>query len=303
MGTISALVRKKDAIFRDRFSHASIHDVCRSLDTRSKYIYPHQDMQKLEAQLQEYSSHDDAMGKLIITDGVFSMHGRLAPLPKLVELAKRYQATLMVDEAHSVGVIGDQGRGLEDHYNLPGSIDVLMGTFSKAPGTAGGYVCGSKELIGYLRFFANAAVFTASLPAANCAGVTEAFKIMAEEPQHREMLWKNIRTLAPALKSAGFIVSDPESPILTVFMGSNKLLWAFSRELFLAGVKCGNVSYPAVPHGEAILRLAVNARHTAEDISQCVDIMTQLGKRFAILHKSPEEIRELSEHISFAEAK
>lgn len=303
MGTISALVRKKDAIFRDRFSHASIHDVCRSLHTRYKYIYPHQDLQKLELQLQDYSCRKNAFGKLIITDGVFSMHGRLAPLPQLVDLAKKYHATLMVDEAHSVGVIGTRGRGLEDHFNLPESIDVLMGTFSKAPGTAGGYVCGSKELITYLRFFANAAVFTASLPAANCAGITEAFKIMEEEPQHRELLWKNIFMLAPALRSAGFIVSDPESPILTVFMGSNKLLWAFSRELFLAGIKCGNVSYPAVPHGEAILRLAVNARHTAEDLDRSIEIMIKLGKKFGILNKSAEEILELSKYISFAEEK
>lgn len=203
----------------------------------------------------------------------------------------------MVDEAHSVGILGPNGRGMEDHFSLPGSIDVLMGTFSKAPGTCGGYVSGSKSLIYYLRFFANAGVFTASLPSATCAGITEAFKIMASEPEHRNALWKNTYALSRGLKDLGFILPEPESPIITVFMGTNQLLWTFSKELFMRGIKCGNVAFPAVPNGEAILRITMNTRHSEQDLSKCLDAMKELGNKYGILSKTKKEIREIGRAI------
>jgi glycine C-acetyltransferase len=298
LGAITALVREVDLVVHDRFSHASIHAGCRATGSRFQHVFPHQNLDALERLLVVAEATGGHQGKLIVTDGVFSMHGRVAKLPELVEIARRHGAKLMVDEAHSTGVIGPTGRGLEDLYGLPGTIDVLMGTFSKAPGTTGGYVCGSRELIYYLRFFAGPAMFTASLPAALCAGVTEAFRIMEEEPEHRERLWANVRAFVPALRDAGFIVPEMESAIVTVFMGSNKLMWLFSRALFDACIKAGNVAFPAVPMGEAIVRLALSSRHTEEDLARTVEVFTTLGRTFGMLHKSEEEIRELGERLS-----
>lgn len=297
VGAIFALVRKNDMLLKDRFSHASIHDACRMLDAPRVYSYPHMDHEKLEKYLKEANENDEIQGKLVVTDGVFSMHGTICDLPKLSGLCKKYGAKLMVDEAHSVGILGKNGRGVEDHFNLPNSVDVLMGTFSKAPGTCGGYVAGSKELVYYLRFYANAGVFTASLPASTCAGITEAFKIMKSEPEHRENLWANTNKLATELINLGFILPKPESPILTVFMGTNQLLWSFSKELFMRGIKCGNVAFPAVPNGEAILRITMNARHTDEDISKCVEVMKEIALKFGILNKTKKEIREIGKML------
>ena len=229
LGAITGLVRQNDLVVRDRFSHASIHEACRATRSRFERRYPHRDCRALERVLTRASRSRRCQGKLVVTDGVFSMHGTLAPLPELVTLARRHGAKLMVDEAHSTGILGPTGRGLEEHCGLPGSIDVLMGTFSKAPGTVGGYVTGSRELIDYLRFFARPAMFTAALPAALCAGVTEAFRVMREEPEHRERLWQNVRRLTTGLAQAGFKVAPAESPIVTLPLGSEKLLLLLRR--------------------------------------------------------------------------
>jgi glycine C-acetyltransferase len=188
----------------------------------------------------------------------------------------------MVDEAHSVGVLGASGRGLEEHFGLPGAADVLMGTFSKAPGAAGGYVCGPPELIDYLRVFARAAMFTASLPAATCAGVTEAFRILTEEPEHRERLWTNARRLWRGFRDIGLPVPELESPIIPIFVGEDARLFAVSRDVFLAGIKCGNVCFPAVPRGRGLLRFSVNARHTDAEIDRTVDVLDDVRRRHGL---------------------
>jgi glycine C-acetyltransferase len=226
------------------------------------------------------------------------MHGSIADLPGLREVADRHDATLMIDEAHSTGVLGKTGRGLEQHYGCEGAVDVLMGTFSKAPGTVGGYVTGSEELITYLRFFANSGMFSAAIPAALCAGLKVAFEIMANDPEPRERLWENIHWIAPALTGAGLNVAPAESPILTVFIGDTTLLWQISRELYMRGVKCGNVCFPAVPPGEGILRISVNARHTREDLERSVESIQEVASSYGILHKNKDEIREIGEHFS-----
>jgi 4-hydroxy-2,2'-bipyrrole-5-methanol synthase len=299
IGALTALLRKPDRVATDRFSHASIHDGIKASAARQRHVFPHQDLLALDRHLAEASAESSGGGTLIATDGVFSMHGTLAPLAGLRELATRHGATLLVDEAHATGVIGPTGRGLEDHYGLPGAIDVLVGTFSKAPGAAGGYVCGTRELVSYLRFYANAGLFTATLPAATCAGLTEAFRVMEEEPEHRERLWCNVRALAPALLEAGLsLPRQVESPILTVYLGTTRLLRRFSRDLFACGIKCGNVDYPAVPRDEAVVRLAVNARHTREDLERTVEVFTQLGRKYDILHRERGEIHEIGKRIA-----
>jgi 8-amino-7-oxononanoate synthase len=299
LGVLGALLRKGDIVFTDRFSHASIHDGIRWSDTRHRRVFPHRDMETLAGLLRQADGNGACGGKLIVTDGVFSMHGTLAPLEDLRHLATRHGALLLVDEAHATGVIGPTGRGLEEHFGMAGAIDVLVGTFSKAPGAAGGYVCGSKELICYLQYFARSGLFTATLPAALCAGLSEAFRVMDEEPEHRERLWRNVNDLAPRLAAAGLAVPERvESPIITVYLGSSGLLRRFSREVFAAGIKCGSVTYPAVPRGEAVMRLAVNARHTREDIDRTVSAFAEVGRRYDILYRNQEEIREIGDRIS-----
>lgn len=290
-GILNGLVRKNDLVASDRFCHASIQDACRSLS--QTVLFPHGDMKALDEILAKATNKG---GKLIATDGLFSMHGVLADLPKLLEIARRHGAKLLVDEAHSTGVIGPTGKGLEEHFGLEGSIDVLMGTFSKALGTSGGYVTGSKELIYYLRFFANSGLFTASLPAHLCAGLTEGYRILEQEPEHRERLWNNIRYFTQCLQQAGFCIENTHSPIVTIPVGSEKRLWALSCNLFDQRLKCGNVVYPAVPKGEAILRLTLNARHTKEDLDRAVEILTSVGKAHDILGKTLQELKKEREH-------
>jgi len=294
IGILNAILRKGDLVAVDRFSHASIHDGIRSSGASNKLVYPHQDMDALDQLLTEKASNGFEGGKLIVTDGVFSMHGSLAPLKKLKELATKHNALLMVDEAHSIGVIGPNGFGTEEHYQMPRSIDIIAGTLSKAPGAAGGYICGSKELISYARCFANAGLFTASLPAATCAGLTEAFHVMQDEPVHRKRLWKNVHTLERYLKDVGLQLPEKvESPIITVFIGKSNLLHRFSRDLFDAGIKCGNINYPAVPRGQSVIRIAVNARHTEQDLQQTADTFYRLVKKYEILNKEHHEVAEL----------
>jgi glycine C-acetyltransferase len=291
LGAITALVRTNDLIVCDRSSHASIHDAARAARSRYCRTYPHGNLDRLEQLLA--SAEEGVRGRLIATDGVFSMNGQVAELPRLASLARKYGAKLLLDEAHATGILGPEGRGTEDLFGMPGAIDVLVGTFSKAPGTVGGYVCGSKEMIGYLRFHANSGMFTAALPATLCAGITEAYHVMEEEPRHRQQLWRNVNVFVPELRRAGFLVPDSASPITTVFMGSMRLLWSFSRDLFECGVKCGSVAFPAVARNGAILRLAINARHTPEDLARTLEIFRSLGARYGILNRSHEEILEI----------
>ena len=293
LGVLTALVREKDLVVRDRFSHASIHDGCRATGSKFLHVYPHDDLVALEAILTGAADSGGVAGKLIVTDGVFSMHGRVARLPELVAIARKHGAKLLVDDAHGTGVLGPHGRGIEDLYGMDGSVDLLVGTFSKAAGALGGYLCGRADVVSYLRFYANSGMFTAALPAALCAGIAAAYSIMEEEPEHRASLWNNVRKFVPALEQAGLAVSGGESPILTIFVGSNELLWQMARELFNEGVKCGFVSYPAVPVGEAVLRLAVNARHTDEDLARTVDVLARLGRKYGLRNKTRDEIRAL----------
>ena len=297
-GTITAIVRKDDAVVRDQFSHASIHDACRASGSRYSRVYKHLDMKSLGDTLEKMSADGTCRGKLIVTDGVFSMHGAIAPLPGIVAAAKKHGAKIMLDEAHATGVFGRTGHGLEEHFSLEGSVDILMGTFSKTPGSIGGYVCGDKALIDYLRFYANSGLFTASLPSHLCAGLNEAYRILDEEPEHREHLWENVKNLKPRLRNLGLITSEEESPILTIFVGTSAMLASLSGALFENGIKCGTVDYPAVPRGEAILRLSVNARHTQEDLDRVVDTLGKIAKAHHILGCTREEIVDLGTRLN-----
>lgn len=279
LGTIGALVSRRDTILADRYSHASLHDGAKWSGATTQ-LFPHNDTLALREMLNE---SDPRVGALVISDGVFSMHGGLVDLPGLRGETRRANATLMIDEAHATGVLGRTGRGVEEHFNLPGSIDILMGTLSKAPGTNGGYVSGPRELITYLRFFARSAMFSTALSAPLCAGAVEAFKLMMEDPEPRERLRANCNMLVRWLSQVGYRVSPTHSAIVTLVIGDPTLLLEANRKLYDRGIKCGAAAFPAVQNGRELLRLAVNARHTREDLERAVDALKAVGGELGIL--------------------
>ena len=276
VGILTGLLRSGDRVFVDRFCHASLHDGC-AYSGATVVTYAHGDLESLDAQLAA-----GGPGALIVADGLFSMHGDLCDLPGLRSVANRHGARLLIDDAHSVGILGATGGGIEEYYGMRGAVDVLMGTFSKAPGAVGGYVVGDGALIDYLRFMSHGALFTASLPAPTCAAITEAFAVMQDEPELRERLWANTRYMWQGLVDVGLRVPPLSSPILTVQVGDEALLGPLAVTLFRAGVKVGMAQYPAVPRGQSILRITVNARHTTEDLDGTLEVLGRLGREFAI---------------------
>lgn len=277
VGTISALMgRKNDRVLADRFSHASLHDGARWAIGSRHEVFGHNDAEELGELLAEGTGQGGA--QLIVSDGVFSMHGGLVNLPAIHREARRHNATLMIDEAHSTGVIGATGRGIEEHFGSQGCVDILMGTLSKAPGTTGGYVCGSRELVTYLRFFARSAMFSTALPAALCAGATEAFRIMMEDQEPLARLQENRDQLVTGLNQIGYSVPHAESAIVTVLIGNPDLVVEYSRRLYHQRIRCGAVAFPAVPSGRELLRFAVTSRHTPEDIERCVEALDSVDR-------------------------
>jgi 8-amino-7-oxononanoate synthase len=285
IGILSGLLRDDDLLVVDTSSHASIHDGARFAGCLTAH-FRHNDITDLEDVLKRKAPQ--ARGVLVAADGLFSMHGDLAPLPAIRDVARRYGARVMIDEAHSTGILGATGRGLEEHFGTAGAVDVLMGTFSKAPGSVGGYVCGDRALVEYLRYFSRPSIFTATLPAAICAGLVEAFRVMREEPQHRHRLWANAQRMWSGLKALGLDIGERPSPILTVGIGHESKQPLLAVELYRAGLKCGLARYPAVPHGHAILRLTMNARHTDDDIDRALEILGAVAER----HDLPRAKRE-----------
>src|SRR3990167_2959750 len=236
VGTVTALVGKGDIVIGDRLNHASLIDGCR-LSGADFRVYAHKDVEGLDGVLRRSSQYRK---RLIVTDGVFSMDGDLAPLPHIVELAKRYKAILMVDDAHGTGVLGKKGKGTLEHYGLEGGVDVQMGTLSKALGGIGGFVTGSKTLIDYLRNKSRPFIYTTALPVAACAAAREALKIIEGEPSRREALWRNVRCLKEGLirlRRKGFKgLNEVESPIFPIVVGDAKETVALSRSLFEKGL-------------------------------------------------------------------
>lgn len=282
VGVLTGLLGKGDLVLYDRYAHMSIQDGARWSGARA-IRYAHGDLEELRRLLATHRA--GVRGALIVTDGVFSMHGTVADLPGLRCLADEFGARLMIDEAHALGVLGPSGLGLEDDFGMPGAVDILMGTFSKTPGAIGGYIVGDRALVDYLRFFSHPSVFTAALPAQVCAGLVEALEVMQEEPWHREQLWHNARVLWTGLQDAGLRVPPLESPIIPVAVGDEQVLAGLGIDLFRAGIKCGVVRQPAVPRGASMLRLTVCSRHTAEELSRTIDILSTLGRKHGIVEE------------------
>jgi len=261
-------------------NHASIIDGCR-LSRGKIHVFPHKDVVRAEEILKELA--DKPGHKLLITDGVFSMDGDIGPLPALVEIAERYGAIMMVDDAHSSGVLGRNGRGTVDHFGLHGRVDIQVGTLSKAIGVLGGYVCGSRDLIEFLYHRARPFLFSTSHPPSVAASCLAAFEILEEEPERIDLLWQNTHYFKAALAHAGFNTGLSETPITPVMVGEAKTAHEFSRRLFENGLFATGIGFPTVPEGKARIRTIVTATHTREMLDRAVEILQRVGKEMGIL--------------------
>jgi glycine C-acetyltransferase len=284
-GTVSAILGRGDIIISDELNHASIIDGCRLSRAEIK-IFPHKDLPALEKILKE--TQDLPGRKLVITDGVFSMDGDIAPLPRIVELAEQYGAIMMIDDAHSSGVLGKNGRGTVDHYQLHGRVDIQVGTLSKAIGALGGYVCGSKALIEFLYHRARPFLFSTSHPPAVAASCIAAFDVLEQEPQLIERLWDNTRILKVGLKELGFNTGVSETPITPIIVGKGDLAMRFSDQLFQEGVFAQGIGYPTVPEAKSRIRTIVTATHTESQLQFALDVLGRVGRRLGIIETGDE---------------
>jgi len=278
---IPAIVGAGDAIFSDELNHASIIDGVR-LSKADRYIWKHRDTKDLEEKLKE-ATEKGVRRKLIITDGVFSMDGDLAPLPKIVELAEKYNAMVMVDDAHGEGVLGDSGRGIVDHFGLHGKVDIEIGTLSKAFGVVGGYVAGKKELIDYLKQKARPFLFSTPLSPADTAASLEAVKILMESGDRVKKLWDNAKYFKENMKKLGFDLGVSETPITPVMLYDAKVATEFSKRLLENGVFAQAIGYPTVPKGKARIRVMISAVHTKEDLDFAIEKFEKVGKELKVI--------------------
>ncbi len=279
-GTVSAILGADDHIVSDALNHASIIDGCR-LSKAKIHVFPHKDTNAADKILAGLAGSPGR--KLLISDGVFSMDGDIGPLPALVESAERHGAIMMIDDAHSSGVLGRNGRGTVDHFGLHGRVDVQVGTLSKAIGVLGGYVCGSRDLIDFLYQRARPFLFSTSHPPAVPAACLAAFDILEQEPERMERMWDNTRYFKAALRSAGFDTGDSETPITPVMVGEARTAHAFSAQLFENGLLATGIGYPTVPEGRARVRTIVTATHTREMLDRATEILSRVAKQMEIL--------------------
>ena len=279
-GTVQAILTREDVIISDELNHASIIDGCRLSRAEIK-VFPHKDIEACEKILKELAGR--TCRKLLVTDGVFSMDGDIAPLPALVALAEKYGCIMMIDDAHSSGVLGRNGRGTVDHFNLHGRVDIQVGTLSKAIGALGGYVCATRDAIEFLYNRARPFLFSTSHPPSVAATCIAAFEVLDDEPQLVARLWSNTRFFKEGLKKLGFNTGVSETPITPVLVGDAALAHEFSRQLFQEGVFAMSLGFPTVPVGKARIRTIVTATHTEQELTRALQILETAGKKLRII--------------------
>ncbi|MBT3381886.1 MAG: aminotransferase class I/II-fold pyridoxal phosphate-dependent enzyme [Lentisphaerae bacterium] len=280
IGVISALCGRGDVVINDICNHASIFDGSR-LSGADQKVYIHGHMRHLEKQLKAIP--ETQRGRLIITDGVFSMDGDLAPLDVIIELARAYGARVMIDEAHAAGVVGPTGRGTAEYFGCAGQVDITVGTLSKAPGAIGGYCVGKASLISYLRYYARTYFFSTSIPAPIIAGLIEVFKLMIADQAGRDRLWHNIRYLRDGLQHVGFDTGNSQSAIIPVMIGDERKLADIHNELRHRGVFTNIVTYPAVRRKACRLRLSVMNSLTEADMDEALRVLSEVGREHGII--------------------
>jgi glycine C-acetyltransferase len=276
---VSTLMGRGDYVISDKLNHASIVDGCLMSGAEFRR-FRHNDMDDLEKRLQQVPSD---RARLVIADAVFSMDGDIIDLPKMVELCKKYDAWLMIDEAHSVGVLGKTGRGIEEHFGMGDVIDIKMGTLSKTIPSVGGYVAAKNEIITYLRHASRAYIFSAALPPAQAAAANEAFKVILDEPWRIEKLNKNTHQYINGLKDMGFDTLLTETAIVPVLCGSDDRAFALTREAQHHDVFVLPVVSPAVPQGQARLRATITAAHETDEIDYAMEVIGKAGKEIGII--------------------
>jgi glycine C-acetyltransferase len=284
-GTVSSILGKEDFIISDELNHASIIDGARLSRAKIK-VFRHKDIAHAEEQLKEIQNEPGR--KLIITDGVFSMDGDIGPVDKLCDLAEKYGAIMMVDDAHASGVLGRNGRGSIDHFNCHGRVDIQVGTLSKAIGALGGYVCGSKDLIDFLYHRARPFLFSTSHPPSVTATCIAAFDILEQEPERIDRLWDNTRYFKAELAKLGFDIGGnntpaSETPITPIIVGEGRRTMDFSRALFDNGLMATGIAFPTVAEGKARIRTIMTSEHTRAQIDQALDILEKTAKNLEIL--------------------
>ncbi len=278
LGALCALVSKEDIVIGDKLNHASIIDGCRQSGATFR-VYPHKDVSQLESLLQRSSGY---RRKLMVTDSVFSMDGDTAPLPEIVAIAKKYDAILMVDDAHATGVFGKQGKGLIEHYGLEGKIDIVMGSFSKAIGSIGGFIAGSKDIIEFLKNKARPFIYTTALPPAVCAASLAGIALIQEDTSLIDRLWKNIHYVKSQLSKFVNTLAV-ESPIIPFIIGSAEDAVNLSIKLYENGILIPAIRPPTVPPGTSRLRISLMSTHTEDDIDKLIHTLKpQMAQIFSL---------------------
>lgn len=279
LGVIPALIDRDDIIFSDRLNHRSIIDGCRLSRARIA-VYDHSDIAHLESLLKTATTY---RRRLIVTDGVFSMDGDIAPLPELVSLADRYRAILMVDDAHATGALGPHGRGTFDHFGLsPDAIDIHMTSGSKALGASGGFICGSEELIDLIRNRSAAYIYTTAMPPDACAATTAALDLIQRDASSRHRLWHNAQRIRARLQAMGFDLAPSQTQIMPLHIGDAQQTVAISEYLYARGIYLYGIRPPTVPEGQSRLRLSVMATHTEDDMAQLFDALAAARRAFFV---------------------
>jgi 8-amino-7-oxononanoate synthase len=280
LSVVSAITGRHDILYFDRENHACLYDGARlSYGTLRKY--EHNDLDDLERLLERDT--DKPGGRIIVTDGVFSMSGHVANLPRIVEIARKHGARIIVDEAHATGVFGNHGRGTPNHFGLDDDIDIIVGTFSKSFASVGGFMAGPRAVVNYIKHKARPFIFTAALPAMQMAAALKALEIMESEPQHQDQLWSNIHYYRTKMNALGFNTLGSESAIVPVLIGEDDTALVFWKGLWEEDIFTTPSVSPGVPPGEAIIRTSVNANHTREQLDKLLDAFETVGKRLGII--------------------
>ncbi len=279
LGVISCLLGRHDLAFLDNLNHASIIDGVR-LGFAKSFKYKHNDMADLEAKL---ARSDESKGRMIIVDGVFSMEGDLCNLPEIVRLKKQFNARLMVDDAHGLGVYGENGRGTAEHFGLESEVDLTMGTFSKSLATVGGFIAGPSDVVEYIRHHARAQIFSAATPPPMAAAVIAALAIIEREPDRRKQLWENTHYMKRELVNLGFDTGDSDSPVIPIVVGDEVATFTMATRLQEEGVFANAIVSPAVPPSQSMIRTSYMATHTREHLDQALAAIAKVGRELDLI--------------------
>ncbi len=274
LGVIPTITQKGDALLLDRLNHASIYEGAKLSDA-STVVFRHNDMNSLEKRLSQLG---DASHRFIIVDGIFSMEGNIAKLPEIVDLANKYNATVMCDCAHAIGVLGDHGRGTPDYFGLTDEVELIGGTFSKSLASLGGYIAGDKTTIQYIKHHARALIFSASMTPASTASTIAALDIMRSDDSRRLTLWENTNYALDRLKDLGFDTGTAETPIIPIYIRDNEKAYMMTTRLFEEGVFVNSVVAPAVSPQDTLIRFSLMATHTKDQIDIAIDKITKIAK-------------------------